>query len=311
MALTGTKEYRNYIGGEWVEAAGGETFETKNPATGETLGIFPLSTTEDMDRAVAAAKDAYEHWRLVPAPKRAELLFRVAQMFVERKDDLTREMVQEMGKVQPEAAGDVQEAIDMTYYMAGEGRRLFGQTTPVRASGQVHDVDAEPGRSRRRDHALELPDRHPELEDHAGARLRQHGRAEAGRGHASPGRAFRRDLRGVRAPSRRTQHRPRSGGGRRRPPRPPSGRAAHLVHGLARSRNRGDEAGGAASEARPPRARRQERDHRHGRRGHRSLGERNRLVGLRHVGSALHRGEPRDRERAGLRRASDEARLGG
>ncbi len=130
MPLVGAKEYRNYIHGEWVGAAGGETFETTNPATGETLGIFPLSTTEDMDRAVASAKEAYERWRLVPAPKRAELLFRVGAILIERKDELTEEMVKEMGKVRSEAAGDVQEAIDMTYYMAGEGRRMFGHTTP-------------------------------------------------------------------------------------------------------------------------------------------------------------------------------------
>jgi acyl-CoA reductase-like NAD-dependent aldehyde dehydrogenase len=130
MATTGTKTFKNYIGGEWVDAAGGESFETTNPATGETLGVFPLSTTEDMDRAIASAKEAYERWRLVPAPKRAELLFRVAQRFVDHKDSLAEEMVKEMGKVRPEAAGDVQEAIDMTYYMAGEGRRMFGHTTP-------------------------------------------------------------------------------------------------------------------------------------------------------------------------------------
>ena len=130
MALAGTKTYRNYIGGEWLDATSGETFESVNPATGETLGVFPSSTTEDMDRAVEAARDAYERWRLVPAPKRAELLFRVAEMFIERKDELAEEMVREMGKVLPEAEGDVQEAIDMTYYMAGEGRRMFGHTTP-------------------------------------------------------------------------------------------------------------------------------------------------------------------------------------
>jgi alpha-ketoglutaric semialdehyde dehydrogenase len=130
MALAGAKTYRNYIGGDWVDAASGETFETKNPATGDVLGVFPLSTSEEMDRAVEAASDAYERWRLVPAPKRAELLFRVGQMFIDRKDELTEEMVKEMGKVRAEAAGDVQEAIDMTYYMAGEGRRMFGHTTP-------------------------------------------------------------------------------------------------------------------------------------------------------------------------------------
>jgi acyl-CoA reductase-like NAD-dependent aldehyde dehydrogenase len=130
MALAGTKTYGNYIGGEWVDAASGDTFESLNPATGETLGVFPSSTSADMDRAVEAARDAYERWRLVPAPKRAELLFRVGQMFIDRKDELSEAMVREMGKVLPEAEGDVQEAIDMTYYMAGEGRRMFGHTTP-------------------------------------------------------------------------------------------------------------------------------------------------------------------------------------
>ncbi len=130
MALLGAKTYRNYIGGTWVDAASGETFESRNPANGEVLGVFPASTTADMDDAVAAASDAYERWRLVPAPKRAELLFRVGQMFIDRKDDLTEAMVREMGKVRAEAAGDVQEAIDMTFYMAGEGRRMFGHTTP-------------------------------------------------------------------------------------------------------------------------------------------------------------------------------------
>jgi acyl-CoA reductase-like NAD-dependent aldehyde dehydrogenase len=130
MATTETKTFRNYIGGEWVEASGDETFETRNPATGEVLGVFPKSSLEDVDRAVEAAKEAYESWRLVPAPRRAEVLFRVGQRFIDRKDELTELMVQEMGKVRAEAGGDVQEAIDMTYYMAGEGRRLFGQTTP-------------------------------------------------------------------------------------------------------------------------------------------------------------------------------------
>jgi aldehyde dehydrogenase (NAD+) len=130
VATTETKTFRNYIGGEWVEASGGETFETRNPATGEVLGVFPKSSVADVDRAVEAAKEAYERWRLVPAPRRAEILFRVGQRFIDRKDELTELMVREMGKVRAEAGGDVQEAIDMTYYMAGEGRRLFGQTTP-------------------------------------------------------------------------------------------------------------------------------------------------------------------------------------
>ena len=113
-----------------VDATGDETFDTTNPATGETLGTFPRSSVDDVDRAVEAAKEAYEGWRLTPAPRRGKVLFQVAQRFVDRKDELTELMVREMGKVRAEAGGDVQEAIDMTFYMAGEGRRLFGQTTP-------------------------------------------------------------------------------------------------------------------------------------------------------------------------------------
>src|ERR687884_1759768 len=130
MATTTAQNFKNFIGGEWVDAANGETFESTSPATGETLGIFPKSGPEDVDRAVEAAKEAYEEWRLVPAPKRGELLFRFARLLEESKDDLTDLMTREMGKVKAEAGGDVQEAIDMSYYMAGEGRRLFGQTTP-------------------------------------------------------------------------------------------------------------------------------------------------------------------------------------
>src|SRR5919205_3864951 len=130
MATTQTKTFKNFIGGEWVEAASGETFESVSPATGEQIGVFPKSSAEDVDRAVAAAKTAFEDWRLVPAPKRGEILFRFARLLEEAKDDLTDLMAREMGKVRAEAGGDVQEAIDMSYYMAGEGRRLFGQTTP-------------------------------------------------------------------------------------------------------------------------------------------------------------------------------------
>ncbi len=130
MATTAAKSFQNYIGGEWVDAASGETFETKSPATGEALGVFPRSGAEDVDRAVDAAKAAYEDWRLTPAPKRGEILFRFGQLLADHKDEVAQLMAREMGKVLPEAAGDVQEAIDMSYYMGGEGRRLFGQTTP-------------------------------------------------------------------------------------------------------------------------------------------------------------------------------------
>jgi alpha-ketoglutaric semialdehyde dehydrogenase len=130
MAILGAKSFQNYVDGEWVDAASGKTFESTSPANGDTIGTFPKSGPEDVDRAVEAAKRAYEEWRLVPAPKRGEVLFKFAQLLENEKDDLTDLMTREMGKVRAEAAGDVQEAIDMAYYMGGEGRRLFGQTTP-------------------------------------------------------------------------------------------------------------------------------------------------------------------------------------
>jgi acyl-CoA reductase-like NAD-dependent aldehyde dehydrogenase len=129
MATTSVR-HQNFVGGGWVDAASGDTFDSVSPADGETIGTFPKSGAEDVDRAVAAAKDAFEEWRLVPAPRRGELLFRFAQLLVEHKAELTDLMTHEMGKVKAEAGGDVQEAIDMSYYMGGEGRRLFGQTTP-------------------------------------------------------------------------------------------------------------------------------------------------------------------------------------
>jgi aldehyde dehydrogenase (NAD+) len=127
---TTARTFQNFVAGEWVDAAGGETFESLSPATGDPIGSFPKSGPEDVDRAVEAAKEAYKSWRLVPAPKRGEIVFRFAALVAEHKHELAELMTREMGKVMAEAGGDVQEAIDMSYYMAGEGRRLFGQTTP-------------------------------------------------------------------------------------------------------------------------------------------------------------------------------------
>jgi alpha-ketoglutaric semialdehyde dehydrogenase len=130
MATTATI-YRNLIDGEWVASPSGTTFENRNPAnTDDLIGLFQQSTRDDVNAAIGAAARAYERWRLVPAPRRAEILFKAAQLFVERKEQFARDMTREMGKVLSETRGDVQEAIDMTFYMAGEGRRMFGQTVP-------------------------------------------------------------------------------------------------------------------------------------------------------------------------------------
>ena len=130
MSAVEVATYKNYVDGTWVPARSAQVMESLNPATGEVLGLVPKSGPEDVEAAVQAAARAYESWRKVPAPRRAEILFRVAELILQRKEDLARLMTQEMGKVLPETRGDVQEAIDMAYFIAGEGRRLHGYTAP-------------------------------------------------------------------------------------------------------------------------------------------------------------------------------------
>jgi alpha-ketoglutaric semialdehyde dehydrogenase len=128
---TRTRVMRNLIDGEWVESTTGETFEDRNPADGrDVVAIFQKSGKEDVDAAIDAARRAFTKWRLVPAPRRAEIVYKAAEMLIERKEEYARDMTREMGKILKETRGDVQEAIDTAYYMAGEGRRLFGPTVP-------------------------------------------------------------------------------------------------------------------------------------------------------------------------------------
>lgn len=123
--------FQNFIGGTWQDAADGRTFESRNPARrSDLIGQFPQSSTADVNAAVAAANAAFDAWRLMPAPKRGDILRRLGDILTERKDALAFEMTREMGKPHFETKGDVQEAIDTAYYAATEGRRLFGHTVP-------------------------------------------------------------------------------------------------------------------------------------------------------------------------------------
>lgn len=124
------KKILNFINGEWCESTNGKYTSVVNPANGQVLAEVTQSTKEDVDRAVQAAKQAQKSWRLVPAPERAEILYKVAFLLKERKEELAQILTSEMGKVIDEGRGEVQEAIDMAFYMAGEGRRLFGDTVP-------------------------------------------------------------------------------------------------------------------------------------------------------------------------------------
>jgi aldehyde dehydrogenase (NAD+) len=122
---------KNYINGKWVDSKSGKSFRSINPADkSEVVGVLPKSGREDIDQAVKAAREAYESWRLTPAPRRGEILFRAAEILLRKKESLGKLETREMGKILSEALGDVQEAIDMGYYMAGEGRRLSGETVP-------------------------------------------------------------------------------------------------------------------------------------------------------------------------------------
>lgn len=124
------KRVLNFINGEWCESSTGKFVPVLNPATGEVLAEVTQSAKEEVDRAVEAAKTAQKSWRLVPAPERAEILYQVAFLLKQRKEELAQILTSEMGKVIDEGRGEVQEAIDMAYYMAGEGRRMFGDTVP-------------------------------------------------------------------------------------------------------------------------------------------------------------------------------------
>src|SRR3954470_2412961 len=129
--MSDSKIYKNLIDGQWVAPANGRMIENRNPAdTRDLIGSFPDSDERDVQAAVEAAQRAYASWRLVPAPKRGEMLFKAAQLLIERKEQYAKDMTREMGKVLKETRGDIQEAIDMMFFMAGEGRRLHGQTTP-------------------------------------------------------------------------------------------------------------------------------------------------------------------------------------
>jgi alpha-ketoglutaric semialdehyde dehydrogenase len=130
-AVSELVETGNLIGGDYCAGAAGRTFESRNPAhKDDVVGVFPRSDARDVDAAVKVARSAFDGWRRTPWPARAAIILRAAELLEERKEELARLMTREMGKVLTEARGDVQEAIDMGKFIAGEGRRAFGETVP-------------------------------------------------------------------------------------------------------------------------------------------------------------------------------------
>lgn len=126
------EQFKNFIDGQWRAADSEKFFENRNPADqGDLIGLFPASGAADVDGAVQAARQAFSSWRLTPAPKRGEMLYRVGELLRKHKEELARIETREMGKVLKETRGDVQEGIDCAFLNGGEGRRLFGETTPA------------------------------------------------------------------------------------------------------------------------------------------------------------------------------------
>ena len=227
----------NFIGGKWVPAASGA--DLRGPQPGRPRRPRRASSrraTRDVEAAVAAAKKAFPGWKNTPAPRRAEVLYAAGEILKRDKEKLARLMTREMGKVLAETRGDVQEAIDMAFLAAGEGRRLFGFTTPVGAAEQVRHVRAPAGRRLRLRDALELPDGDPGVEVHGRADRGQHDRHQAGDRHAGVGRRARARLRGGGASGRRLQRRHGLGRRGRRSAGPAPRRQGRLVHRLDRGR---------------------------------------------------------------------------
>src|SRR6267154_2703052 len=123
--------FKNFIAGQWVAPSTGAYYENRDPAAwDDVIGCFPRSGADDLARAVASAQRGFAAWSKTPAPIRGDVLHRVGDLLVQRKETIARAMTREMGKVLAETRGDVQEGIDTAYYAAGEGRRLFGDTVP-------------------------------------------------------------------------------------------------------------------------------------------------------------------------------------
>src|SRR5712692_1522520 len=125
------ENFKNFIAGEWVAPRTGAYFENRNPADwDDVIGCFPRSGPDDVTRAIASAKRGFATWSRTPAPIRGQVLQRVGELLVARKEAIAKAMTREMGKVLAESRGDVQEGIDTAFYAASEGRRLFGRVVP-------------------------------------------------------------------------------------------------------------------------------------------------------------------------------------
>ncbi len=213
--MAGVQTFGNFIGGEWVPAESGGTFENRNPANSDDLiGRFAASSSEDVDAAVSAAAEAFPAWRGMSPIARANILYKASEILAARVNEIGAELTREEGKTLKEGIGETTRAMQILRYFAGEAQQPTGEHYPSNNPQTLLYTVREPLGCLRDGHALELPDRDSGLEDRAGAGLRQHGRAQAGqpdaalRGPADRGRWPRRGSR--RASSTWSPGRPRT-----------------------------------------------------------------------------------------------------
>jgi aldehyde dehydrogenase (NAD+) len=136
--------FKNLIGGAWVDASDGATFVNENPASGETIGAFPMSTKEDTLGAIHAAREASAGWASMPGPARGAILEKASRILEARLDEFAAILTREEGKTRAEAAGEVARARDIFRFYAGEGWRMGGETLPSNAPGELLYTRREP-----------------------------------------------------------------------------------------------------------------------------------------------------------------------
>ena len=172
---------RNYINGEWVESKSPKIVERRNPANiDEVVARIPLSTRQEMKEAIAAAKMAFPAWRDTPAPARGKILFKAVRIMEEQKEELARLLTREEGKALKDSLGEVQRSINITEFMAGEARRLNGETTAERIAEEFLIYDSPAARCGRRDYAVEFSGGYSRVENCACSGVRQYGGIQAG-----------------------------------------------------------------------------------------------------------------------------------
>ena len=166
---------KNFIGGEWRESASGTRVSDLNPAdVNDVVAEAPASTAAEAAEACDAAARAFEGWRNTPAPVRGQILFRVQRRMEERRQELAEALTREEGKTIAESRGEIQRAINVIEFFAGEARRITGETIPSELPNNFCYTVKQPVGPVAHHHAVELPGRDPDLEDGAGARLGQH-----------------------------------------------------------------------------------------------------------------------------------------